>query len=69
MEQQPPEKYLGDGLYASFDGWQIILRAPREHGDHWVGIEPPVMEALMDFLRAIRMQHGDIPITIAAEVS
>jgi hypothetical protein len=30
------ETYLGDGLYASFDGWQIRLRAPRENGDHEV---------------------------------
>jgi hypothetical protein len=33
------EHYLGDGLYASFDGFQVLLRAPREHGDHWVGLE------------------------------
>lgn len=25
------EEFLGDGLYASFDGWHIALRAPR-HG-------------------------------------
>jgi len=36
------ETYLGDGLYASFDGWQIVLRDPREHGDHWIGLEPDV---------------------------
>lgn len=29
------ETYIGDGLYASFDGYMITLRAPREHGDHW----------------------------------
>lgn len=23
------EEFLGDGLYASFDGWHIKLRAPR----------------------------------------
>lgn len=28
------ETYLGDGIYASFDGYQIKLRAPRENGDH-----------------------------------
>jgi hypothetical protein len=30
------ESYLGDGLYARFDGYSIWLRAPREHGDHVV---------------------------------
>jgi hypothetical protein len=38
------ETYLGDGLYASFDGWMIKLRAPREDGDHWVGLDPDTME-------------------------
>ena len=33
------ETYLGDGLYASFDGWQIKLRAPRDGGDHEVFLE------------------------------
>ena len=28
------EVYLGDGLYASFDGFGVTLRAPIEHGDH-----------------------------------
>jgi hypothetical protein len=36
------ETYLGDGLYAAFDGWQITLRAPRNGGDHWVALEPQV---------------------------
>ena len=30
------EIYLGDGLFASFDGYQVKLRAPRENGDHEV---------------------------------
>jgi hypothetical protein len=33
------EIYLGDGLYAGFDGISIRLRAPRENGDHEVFIE------------------------------
>ena len=28
------ETYLGDGLYASFDGFMITLRAPRMESDH-----------------------------------
>lgn len=45
----PPETYLGDGLYVSFDGWYFILRAPRADGDHWVGLEPPVYKAFVKF--------------------
>ena len=33
------EVYLGDGLFASWDGWQIKLRAPREGDDHVVFLE------------------------------
>jgi hypothetical protein len=47
------ETYLGDGLYASFDGWMITLKAPREDGEHWVGLEPEVLEAFLRFVRSI----------------
>jgi hypothetical protein len=33
------ETYLGDGLFASWDGIQIRLRAPRDGGDHVVFLE------------------------------
>lgn len=33
------EEFLGDGLYASFDGWHIELRAPRDGVDHVVYLE------------------------------
>lgn len=51
------EVYLGDGLYAWFDGWQIILRAPREHGDHWVGLEPATFAALLQFAERINDKY------------
>ena len=43
-------RYLGDGLYASFDGYMITLRAPRADGDHWVGLEPDVAKELLKFM-------------------
>ena len=49
MSQPEAETYLGDGLYASFDGWQIQLRAPREFGEHLVYLDPQVFEALVRF--------------------
>jgi len=48
------ETYLGDGLYASYDGYQITLRAPRMDGDHWVALEPPVYAALLDFVARLK---------------
>jgi hypothetical protein len=45
-------KYLGDGLYASFDGYQFCLRAPRDGGDHVVFLEPPVLAAFDAYRKA-----------------
>ena len=41
--------YLGDGLYASFDGGMITLSTEREAGKHWVCLEPEVFEELIQF--------------------
>ncbi len=43
------ERYLGDGLYASFDGYMIKLRAPRADGDHIVFLEPAIWHELVCF--------------------
>lgn len=53
------EVYLGDGLYASFDGYQFVLRAPRENGDHWVALEPQVMRAFMEFVHVLEKANYD----------
>ena len=50
MEEE--ETYLGDGLYASFDGFMFTLRAPRAGGDHWVGLEPEVLRAFDEYRKA-----------------
>ena len=47
------EVHLGDGLYAGYDGWQIVLRTPREGGDHWVALEPSTFEEFIRFVRGI----------------
>lgn len=50
------EIYLGDGLYASFDGWQFTLRAPRATGDHYVALEPIVLERFMEYVKEKQRQ-------------
>lgn len=47
------ETYLGDGVYASFDGWQIELRTPRVSGDHVLYLEPAVWRALQAFVASL----------------
>jgi hypothetical protein len=55
------ETYLGDGLYASWDGWQVKLRAPREGGDHVVFLEDGLtLQAFLEFLDAIPIKRGNI---------
>ncbi len=49
------EVYLGDGLYASYDGWQIKLRAPRgDDADHEVFLEPSVLREFERFVALVR---------------
>jgi len=48
-----PETYIGDGLYASFDGYQFILRAPRPGGDHFVALEPGVLAEFNNYVRRV----------------
>ena len=48
------EVYLGDGLYASCDGYAIKLRAPREGGDHEVYLEPSVLREFERFVQILK---------------
>lgn len=50
--------YLGDGLYASFDGWQLRLFTERENGTHEVFLEPEVIANLLNFLDTIKKQNA-----------
>jgi len=42
------EVYLGDGVYARFDGYMIILDL-RAQGPDTIALEPPVLDALLKF--------------------
>jgi hypothetical protein len=53
------ETYLGDGLYASFDGFMIVLRARRENGDHEVFLDQSTLQAFMQFLDALKTSVDD----------
>ena len=46
----PPEEYLSDGLYASFDGFQVKLRAPREHGNDVVYLDGETMRVFWEYV-------------------
>lgn len=47
-----PDVYLGDGVYASFDGYQIWLAA-NHHENKVVALEPSVFAALMAYAHRV----------------
>ncbi len=47
------ETYIGNGVYASFDGYNIWLRARTNKRDNTVKLAPPVLAALTDYGRRI----------------
>ena len=47
-----PPRYIGDGVYARFDGYQIWLDADRDGMRHSIAVEPYTMNGLVDFARA-----------------
>lgn len=50
-DDKEAEQYLGDGLYALFDGYQLRLRAPRGfEEDHVVYLDRSVLEAFKVFV-------------------
>ncbi len=49
--------YLGDGLYADFDGWQIELYAWNgESKTNQVFLEPAVLAAFLLWLEELKRQ-------------
>ncbi len=49
-------RYLGDGVYATFDGYHIWLKTGAhegEHVTHRIALEPSVFTALLQYQRDI----------------
>ena len=52
MSETHQDVYLGDGVYASFDGYQIWL-AVNHHTNKQIAIEPNVMHALLRYAQTV----------------
>jgi hypothetical protein len=48
-DPQTTPRYLGDGVYASFDGYQIWLHVGSHDARPVVALEPKVIDALNQF--------------------
>jgi hypothetical protein len=59
-EKRPYEEYLGDGLYADFDGYQIILSANDRVGGPYstdkVALEPRVVDRFITYVKDLRQK-------------
>jgi sulfur transfer complex TusBCD TusB component (DsrH family) len=49
--------YLGDGVYASFDGYQIWL-AVNHHENNVVALDPDVFAQLCKYVEKIKEQNA-----------
>lgn len=58
--QQMQDVYLGDGVYASFDGFQVWL-AVNHHENKVVAIEPKVMENLLGYAQVVWPKVHHLP--------
>lgn len=47
------ERYLGDGVYAQWDGYHIILDL-RMEGDSRIALEPAVYQRLVEYKKDIK---------------
>lgn len=46
--------YVGDGVYATDDGFEVMLVAPRDDVDSWLVLEPQVLDALLRLIGKTR---------------
>lgn len=53
------EVYLGDGLYASFDGYHVSLRAPRGDTHHIVYLEPEVLATFIKWVESLKKKDSN----------
>lgn len=51
------EEYIGDGVYASFDGYQIWLKVNDRYSAE-IAIEPKVYKSLTEYIHKIETKYN-----------
>ena len=51
--------YLGDGVYASFDGWCVILDTRAQHPVNRIVLEPGVWRLLKMYVESLDSAHEE----------
>lgn len=59
MAREPNETYLGDAVYASYDGYQIRLRT-GDGNNQVIYMEPAVLTSLFGFWGEIRKRQQEM---------
>ena len=62
MSERPKDVYLGDGVYAGFDGFHIILDLRAQDPSVRIALEPVVYAALREYARVCwpqKEEHQD----------
>lgn len=54
--------YLGDGVYAIYDGWQFRLYTERSDGFHEIFLEDTVLQSFIQFVNAFRSPDNRVKI-------
>ena len=57
MTEHTDRVYLGDGVYASFDGYQIWLAA-NDHENIVIALEPCVFRRLVDYRDSLLAKYA-----------
>ena len=60
LDMEQDDVYLGDGLYASFDGYQIELYASNGiQKTNQVYLDPHVLAAFLRYVESLKEQQHD----------
>lgn len=54
FEQETPPRHIGDGVYVSFDGYQIVVRVNDHRSEPVLFLEPEVMKALIAYYEKLK---------------
>ena len=50
MSNEFEKVYIGDGVYARWDGMSVLLETERHNGTHYIYLEPHHVENIMKLL-------------------
>ena len=52
------DRYLGDGVYASFDGYQIVLDLRGQDNTTRIALEPIVFDKLLEYAKSLKAEQA-----------